>query len=149
MHTRSRWFLTSLFVLFIPVSFATSSSQNGGNPRNAPPSPGDAEVIADTGYQHTLFDSAEVKCQHCHNDLYDTWTQSGHSKAWKNSIFQGQFQNVVRGRINQLDLSTPQNKKKFKGRVTFCIKCHAPAAYYSGDIKIDLQELAAEPSQLK
>ncbi len=116
------------------------------NPRNAAATPGDSEVIAGTGYQHTLFDSAEGKCQHCHNDLYDTWTQSGHSEAWKGGIFQGQFQGVIRARINQLDLSNPDNLKKFKGRVSFCVKCHAPAAYYSGDIKIDIEKLADDPS---
>ena len=144
MHVSIRSFLVSIFFLFSQVSFA-----NSDNPRNAAPSPGDAEVIAGTGYQHTLFDSAEGKCQHCHNDLYDTWTQSGHSKAWKGPIFQSQFQNVVRGRINQLDLSSPDSKKKFKGRVKFCVKCHAPAAYYSNDTKIDLEELGSDPSQLK
>ncbi|MEE9494707.1 MAG: hypothetical protein V3W04_15210 [Gammaproteobacteria bacterium] len=136
-------------LLFAPtISFAINSAQNS-NPRNAAATPGDAEVIAGTGYQHTLFDSAEGKCQHCHNDLYDTWTQSGHSKAWNGPIFQTQFQGVVRGRVNQLDLSSPEGKKTFKGRVKFCVKCHAPAAWYSHDIKIDLEKLADEPSNLK
>ncbi len=117
--------------------------------RNAPPTPGDAEVIAGKGYRHTMFDSAEDKCQHCHNDLYDTWAKSGHSKAWRGAIFQSQFQGVVRGRINQLDLSTPDGKKKFKGRVKFCVKCHAPAAVYSDDVQITLTELAPDPSNLK
>ncbi len=115
------------------------------NPRNAKATPGESEVIAGTGYQHTVFDSAKEKCQHCHNDLYDTWTQSGHSTAWKGPIFQGQFQNVMRARITQLNLSSDatkvQNHKKFKGRVQFCVKCHAPAAWYSKDIKIDLEEI--------
>ncbi len=140
-------FFASL-LLVSTLSFATDSEPNT-NPRNAAASPGDAEVIAGTGYQHTMFDSAEAKCQHCHNDLYDTWTKSGHSKAWNGPIFQTQFQGVVRGRINQLDLSTAEGKKKFKGRVKFCVKCHAPAAWYSNDIKIDLEELAATPSTLK
>ncbi len=125
----------------------TSLAEN--NPRNAAPTPGDAEVIANTGYQHTMFDSAEGKCQHCHNDLYDTWTQSGHSESWTGPIFQSQFQGVVRGRINQLDLSTPENQKKFKGRVKFCVKCHAPAAIYSDDVQITLEELAPDPANLQ
>ncbi len=50
--------------------------------------PGDAEVLADEGYQHTLFDTAEKKCQHCHNELFDSWKTSMHSKSWKDKIFQ-------------------------------------------------------------
>ncbi len=145
-HATSR--LAALGLLLLT---ATSCSNHGGktteNPRNAAASPGDAEVIAETGYQHTVFDSATEKCQHCHNDLYDTWTKSGHSVAWKGGIFQGEFQNVVRARINQLSLAPADegekmaNHKTFKGRVKFCIKCHAPAAWYSNDIKIDLEEI--------
>ena len=143
--TFKEFLLPGLALVMLLALFSTAEASN---PRGAVASPGDAEVIADTGYQHTMFDSAEGKCQHCHNDLYDTWTQSGHSKAWKGSIFQGQFQGVVRGRITQLDLSSAANKKKFKGRVKFCVKCHAPAAWYSDDIKIDLEQLATEPSML-
>ncbi len=139
------FFLTCL-LLVTPIGIASIADDS--NPRNAAPTPGDSEVIANTGYQHTLFDSAEAKCQHCHNDLYDTWKLSGHSQAWTGPIFQTQFQNVIRGRINQLDLSSADSKKKFKGRVKFCVKCHAPAAWYSDDIKIDLEELAAEPADL-
>ena len=134
-----RFFLAGLIFAFSQIGVAA----DGG--RTDLCGPGEAEVIAETGYEHTLFDSAEAKCQHCHNDLYDTWTQSGHSKAWKSPIFQSQFQDVVRGRINQLDWSTEATKvantKTFKGRVKFCIKCHAPAAWYSNDIKIDVDDL--------
>ncbi len=144
-----RGFILPLLMLVATFSTTLFNVAEASNPRGAAATPGDAEVIADTGYQHTMFDSAKDKCQHCHNDLYDTWTQSGHSKAWTGPIFQSQFQNVVRGRINQLDLSSVDSKKKFKGRVKFCVKCHAPTAWYSDDIKIDLEELAAEPSNLQ
>ena len=139
-----RFFLAGLIFAFSQIGMAA----DGG--RTDLTGPGEAEVIAETGYKHTLFDSAEAKCQHCHNDLYDTWTQSGHSKAWKSPIFQSQFQDVVRGRINQLDLSTDATKtantKTFKGRVKFCIKCHAPAAWYSDDIKIVAKDLDVDMS---
>jgi len=134
----------ALLVPALSVAVTTDS-----NPRNAAATPGDAETIANTGYKHTMFDSAEGKCQHCHNDLYDTWTKSGHSEAWTGPIFQNAFQGVMRARINQLDLSIPANQKKFKGRVKFCVKCHAPGAVYSDDVNITLEELAPEPSNLK
>ncbi len=137
-----------LLILLVPVlGFALSNAwATSDNPRNAAPTPGDSEVIAAKGYQHTLFDSAEDKCQHCHNDLYDTWTQSGHSEAWTGSIFQAQFQGVLRGRINQLDLSAPGADKTFKGRVNFCLKCHAPGAVYSDDTLVTVEELAPDTS---
>jgi len=135
-------------IIGIPISGFAITADNS-NPRNAAPTPGDAEVIANTGYQHTMFDSAEAKCQHCHNDLYDTWTKSGHSKAWSDPIFQKELQGVIRARINQLDLSVPGDQKKFKGRVTFCVKCHAPAAVYSKDVNIAVEKLAPDVSNLK
>ncbi len=151
-HKTIKLITTSLLLIFSLSSCHNSDSTAtvpDPNPRNAKATPGESEVIAGTGYQHTVFDSAKEKCQHCHNDLYDTWAQSGHSVAWKGGIFQGQFQNVVRARINQLALtSTPAdpadktaNHKKFEGRVQFCVKCHAPAAWYSKDVKITLEEL--------
>ena len=98
-----RLIFASLFIIFTISGCGSSSTSTttvvDDNPRNAKATPGDAEVIADTGYTHTVFDSAKEKCQHCHNDLYDTWTKSGHSVSWKGPIFQGQFQNVMRGRI--------------------------------------------------
>ena len=147
-HRATKLIIGSIFLIFSLSNCHNSNDDStpNPNPRNAKATPGEAEVVADTGYQHTVFDSAKEKCQHCHNDLYDTWTQSGHSVAWKGPIFQSQFQNVVRGRITQLDLSTAatkaNNTKTFKGRVKFCVKCHAPAAWYSDDIKIDIEEIA-------
>ncbi len=153
MEFKGKAIISSVFLLFA-LSACNSSNKSTvvepavpDNPRNALANPGEAEVIADTGYKHTVFDSAKEKCQHCHNDLYDTWTKSGHSVAWKGPIFQSQFQNVVRARLTQLSLSPDDeetktsNQKKFKGRVKFCVKCHAPAAWYSNDIKIDLEEI--------
>ncbi len=150
MEFRLSSIMGAVLALFILSACGSSSTETPipDNPRNAKATPGEAEVIANTGYQHTVFDSAKEKCQHCHNDLYDTWNQSGHSVAWKGPIFQGQFQNVVRARLTQLSLAPEdeatkmENHKKFKGRVQFCVKCHAPAAYYSGDIKIDLEEIS-------
>ncbi|MEE9303556.1 MAG: multiheme c-type cytochrome [Thiotrichaceae bacterium] len=152
-HRAIRLIFGSIFLIF-SLSSCHNSDSTDPNPRNAKATPGEAEVVADTGYQHTVFDSAKEKCQHCHNDLYDTWAQSGHSVAWKGPIFQGQFQNVVRARINQLNLSPADaatktaNQKTFKGRVQFCVKCHAPAAWYSKDVKIDLEELTSDSADV-
>ena len=152
-HRLNKLIAGSIFLIF-SLSACHSSNNNNGttpnpnpNPRNAKATPGEAEVVAGTGYTHTVFDSAKEKCQHCHNDLYDTWTKSGHSEAWSGDFFQDGFQGVVRARINQLALAPADpatkaaNQKKFKGRVKFCVKCHAPAAWYSNDFKIDLEEV--------
>ena len=152
-HRFNKLIVGSIFLIFSLSACHTNNDNNDDvnittpNPRNAKATPGEAEVIADTGYQHTVFDSAKEKCQHCHNDLYDTWTKSGHSESWTGPIFQNAFQGVMRARINQLSLAPAdpavraKNQKTFKGRVKFCIKCHAPAAWYSSDIKIDLEQI--------
>ncbi|MEA2073200.1 MAG: hypothetical protein U9O86_06400, partial [Campylobacterota bacterium] len=49
-----------------------------GETRKAPLSAAKAEYHTGTGYGNTLFDSAENKCQNCHNELYDTWEGSMH-----------------------------------------------------------------------
>ena len=82
IHQRLRLYLLCLVLPASGVAMAT----DGG--RTSLSGPEEAEVIANTGYQHTLFDSAEQKCQHCHNDLYDTWKTSMHAKSWKDPIFQ-------------------------------------------------------------
>ncbi len=103
--------------------------------------PGDAEVIAGTGIGHTLFDSADNKCQHCHNDLYDTWKTSMHAKSWKDPIFQSKYQDFLRLQASKIGAVGPTGEYKEKtiqktGQV--CIKCHAPTAFYSSDYKITL-----------
>ena len=105
---------------------------------------GEAEVIAGTGYQHTLFDSAENKCQNCHNDLYDTWKKSMHAKSWVDPIFQAKYQDFLRLQASKIGASTDygtytEGTIQKTGRV--CIKCHAPTAYYSNDYDISLQRI--------
>jgi hypothetical protein len=122
--------------------------------------PGDAEVIAGTGYQHTLFDSADNKCQHCHNDLYDTWKTSMHAKSWKDPIFQSKYQDFLRLQASKIGAVGPTgtystgpvsgvdedgNNYYLSGTIQkagqVCVKCHAPTAYYSKDYKITLTEV--------
>ena len=35
------------------------------------------------------------KCQHCHNDLYDTWKTSMHAKSWKDPIVPVKYQDFL------------------------------------------------------
>jgi len=106
--------------------------------------PGEAEVIAGIGYEHTLFDSADNKCQHCHNDLYDTWKKSMHAKSWADPIFQSKYQDFLRLQASKIGAVGPTGTYK-EGTIQksgqVCIKCHAPTAFYSGDYKITLTEV--------
>ncbi|RDH84658.1 MAG: hypothetical protein DIZ80_04095 [endosymbiont of Galathealinum brachiosum] len=129
--------LTSIILLFPQLSFANEG-------RTQLSGPGEAEVIAGTGYTHTLFDSADNKCQHCHNDLYDTWKTSMHAKSWKDPIFQSKYQDFLRLQASKIGAVGPTGVYK-EGTIQktgqVCIKCHAPTAYYSGDYKITLTEV--------
>ncbi|HEY9189699.1 MAG TPA: multiheme c-type cytochrome [Sulfurovum sp.] len=113
-----------------------------GSERTAPLSQGDAEVLAGEGYQHTLFDTAEKKCQHCHNELFDSWKTSMHSKSWSDKIFQSKHQDFLRvqlakiGATNDIEYTT----KTFENVSETCAKCHAPAAIYSDDFEVTLTE---------
>jgi len=131
-------FLAGIGLLFSQAVLAT----DGGRTELA--GPGDAEVIAGTGYQHTLFDSAEQKCQHCHNDLYDTWKTSMHAKSWKDPIFQSKYQDFLRLQASKIGAVGPTGEYK-EGTIQktgqVCIKCHAPTAFYSSDYKITLTEV--------
>jgi hypothetical protein len=134
---RKGLFLAGLVLLF-------SAHASIASDRNAPASPGDAEVIAGTGYQHTLFDSAEKKCQHCHNDLYDTWKTSMHAKSWKDPIFQSKYQDFLRLQASKIGAVGPTGEYKegtIQKTAQVCVKCHAPTAFYSGDYKITLTEV--------
>jgi hypothetical protein len=106
--------------------------------------PGEVEVIAGTGYQHTLFDSADNKCQHCHNDLYDTWKTSMHAKSWKDPIFQSKYQDFLRLQVSKIGAVGPTGEYKegtIQKTAQVCIKCHAPTAFYSNDYEITLTEV--------
>jgi len=113
-----------------------------GKERTAPATPGDAEVLAGEGYQHTLFDTATDKCQHCHNDLFDTWQSSMHAKSWKDKIFQSKHQDFLRTHLAKIGSSKAEEyTPELFGKVgKTCAKCHAPAAVYSSDYKITLTE---------
>ena len=105
--------------------------------------PGDAEVVANIGYEHTLFDSANNKCQHCHNDLYDTWKTSMHAKSWADPIFQSKYQDFLRLQVSKIGSIHPISGVKYvEGMVPkaaqVCVKCHAPGAYYSQDYDVTL-----------
>ncbi|MCW9013766.1 MAG: cytochrome c family protein [Gammaproteobacteria bacterium] len=128
--------LTSFILMFSQAGLADGRTELSG--------PGEAEVIAGTGYTHTLFDSADNKCQHCHNDLYDTWKTSMHAKSWKDPIFQSKYQDFLRLQASKIGAVGPTGTYQegtIQKTAQVCIKCHAPTAYYSGDFKITLTEV--------
>ena len=116
-----------------------------GEERISVPSAAEAEYHTGTGYGHTLFDSADKKCQNCHNELYDTWKGSMHGKSWSDPIFQSKFQDFLRIHIAKIGTNPTGTKEYteqvFKGAAQTCIKCHAPAAYYAGDFNVEITVL--------
>ncbi|MBE9559415.1 MAG: hypothetical protein IMF15_01435, partial [Proteobacteria bacterium] len=134
--------INSLFLFGISFLLSHASLADGGRTDLA--GPGEAEVVAGTGYQHTLFDSADQKCQHCHNDLYDTWKTSMHAKSWKDPIFQSKYQDFLRLQASKIGAVGPTGTYQegtIQKTAKVCIKCHAPTAYYSNDYKITLTEV--------
>jgi len=125
-----------------------------GETRTAPVSAAAAEYHTGTGYGNTLFDSADNKCQNCHNELYDTWKGSMHGKSWTDPIFQSKFQDFMRTHIAKIGedktgatgvdgiTGIVYSETKFKGVTQTCIKCHAPGAYYAGDVQASISEIA-------
>ena len=93
----------AIILMFSQVCFATEDEDG----RTDNTGPGDVEVIAGTGYEHTLFDSADNKCQHCHNDLYDTWKTSMHAKSWEDPIFQSKYQDFLRLQASKIGATGP------------------------------------------
>ena len=127
-------YLAGMFLVCSQVSHANTG-------RTDLSGPGEAEVVAGTGYTHTLFDSADNKCQHCHNDLYDTWKTSMHAKSWEDPIFQSKYQDFLRLQISKIGSIHPVSGIEYKPVMVekaaqVCIKCHAPTAYYSNDYRL-------------
>ncbi len=123
-----------------------------GKTRNAVATVAESEYHTGLTYGNTLFDSADKKCQNCHNELYDTWKSSMHGKSWTDPIFQSKFQDFLRTHINKIEEdktgsgTSPNNgivytEAKILGVAQTCIKCHAPGAYYAGDFKATLTTL--------
>jgi hypothetical protein len=130
-----------------------------GATRTAKASAAAAEYHTGTGYEHTLLDSADNKCQNCHNELYDTWKGSMHGQSWADPIFQSKFQDFLRIHLAKIgedktavggivyeqsviaDGTGVGTKKMFESAAQTCIKCHAPGAYYAGDVKVTVTEL--------
>ncbi len=129
-----------------------------GKTRIAPPSAAAAEYHTGVNFGNTLFDSAEKKCQNCHNELYDTWKNSMHGKSWSEPIFQANMQDFLRLELAKIGSTGPSSatstgilyeqkevgvgtKNMFTGSAQTCIKCHAPGAYYAGDVKIKVTEV--------
>jgi hypothetical protein len=124
---------------------ATIIYENNGKVRTAAPSAAAAEYHTGTGYGQTLFDSADKKCQNCHNELYDTWKGSMHGRSWSDNIFQSKFQDFLRTHITKIG-TNPTGEKEytegvFKNAAQTCIKCHAPGAYYAGDFNVEITAL--------
>ena len=118
-----------------------------GGTRVSPPSAAKSEYHTAKGYGNTLFDSADNKCQNCHNELYDTWKSSMHGKSWTDPIFQSKMQDFLRTHINKIgEDKTAKGGKVYTEEMIpkvaqTCIKCHAPGAYYAGDFKATLVSL--------
>jgi len=139
-----RFSITGLLAaLALSISQSALANDDGRTDKTGPGDDG-VEVIAGTGYEHTLFDSANEKCQHCHNDLYDTWNKSMHAKSWKDPIFQSKYQDFLRLQASKIGAVGPTGTYK-EGTIQksgqVCIKCHAPTAFYSADYKITLTEV--------
>ena len=128
--------------------YAVSVPYDPENPRNAAADAGEVEVLAGIGYHATMFDSADNKCQHCHNDLYDTWQKSMHAKSWVDPIFQSKYQDFLRLHISKIGAAGPTGEyteATFKKVAQVCIKCHAPSAFYSGDFNVNLNIISDNP----
>ena len=122
-----------------------------GEKRNSVATTAEAEYHTGKGFGNTLFDSADKKCQNCHNELYDTWKGSMHGKSWTDPIFQSKFQDFLRTHLNKIEedktakvgvdgiTGIVYSEQKFIGVAQTCIKCHAPGAYYAGDFKATLE----------
>mgnify|MGYP000164868359 CR=1 FL=1 len=121
-----------------------------GATRTAVATAGAAEYHTGTGYGNTMFDSAENKCQNCHNELYDTWKSSMHGKSWTDPVFQSKFQDFLRTHLAKIGSnptgSLEYTEAKFKGVAQTCIKCHAPGAYYAGDVAVSVTPLMTNPT---
>ncbi|MCO4845521.1 MAG: hypothetical protein KC427_05830 [Sulfurovum sp.] len=118
-----------------------------------------AEYHTGVDFNNTLFDSADKKCQNCHNELYDTWKSSMHGQSWDDKIFQSKFQDFLRTHLAKIgedktavggivyqqatiiDGDGVGSKNMFSGASQTCIKCHAPGAYYAGDVRVTVTEL--------
>ena len=90
-----------------------AGSAEFANPRNAAAHAGDVEVLAGSGYHATMFDSADNKCQHCHNDLYYTWKKSMHAQSWVDPIFQSKY------------CHAPQRHRWISIHRLICLRCRA------------------------
>lgn len=138
-----------------PAATEITYTDYKGDMRTAALTPGDAEYHTGTGFDHTLLDSGDKKCQHCHNELYDTWKGSMHGKSWADPIFQSKFQDFLRTHLAKIG-STGSGatgivyeqtevgvgtKNMFSGAAQTCIKCHAPGAYYAGDVQVHVTEV--------
>jgi len=141
--------LGSLVITRGGIFAAAILADAAGNPRNVAANPGEVVVHAGLGYHKTLFDSSDNKCQHCHNDLYDTWKQSMHAKSWQDPIFQSKFQDFLRLQASKIGATGPTGtlytEPKFKAAAQTCIRCHAPGAYYSNDFDVQLKVLSENP----
>ena len=136
--------IQGLFFAGISLLF-TQASLAGRIEADDPQTPGEAEVLAGTGYGHTLFDSADNKCQHCHNDLYDTWKGSMHAKSWSDPIFQSKYQDFLRLQASNIGAVGPTgtyDKSILENKASkVCVKCHAPTAFYSKDHKVTVTQV--------
>jgi hypothetical protein len=130
--------------------------------RTAALTAGAAEYHTGTGFGKTLFDSAENKCQNCHNELYDTWEGSMHGRSWSDPIFQNNFEAFLRaqlaligqtgpgatGRLYEQNTSvgivTEKEQNMFSSAAQTCIACHAPGAFYARDVKINVTKISDE-----
>ena len=111
------------------------------------PDVGSVVTLAKTGYQNSVFESADKKCQHCHYDLHNTWQNSMHAQSWSDPIFQTLYQGFLTHLMqNKIGVSGPTGTitvataQKMAG---VCLTCHAPAAVYSKDFNIVIEQAAA------
>ena len=65
-------------------------------------------------------------CSGCHWDKFETWSSSQHAKGFTGDFFQAQFYKNV---LPSLSLD-----EKVANANEYCIGCHSPTAFLSGDM---------------
>jgi len=76
----------------------------------------------EAGDSKVIFESSKV-CKQCHEDIYNTWRNSLHSRSYSNTVFLTAYRKAY--------TETKGNAKKY------CLNCHAPTVEVTGDYDIE------------
>ena len=100
--------------------------------------------LAEKGYEKSMIEDPNNKCQHCHYNLHATWKESQHGNSWKNQMFQLKYQGFLKDLMGKVPGNLTAADATGKAKV--CLNCHAPAAIYSNDLKIAIEQKTATNS---